>query len=66
MGTARYATGLGRAVAWFWGVVHNRVQDRVERSNDQLKMLLIRASMGAQVTAAVELTPVQTPHYRTA
>jgi biopolymer transport protein ExbB len=66
IGTALYATGLGIAIALFCVVFHNLFQDRLERINDQLKMLLIRASMGARTTAPVELAQQPAAHYRTA
>lgn len=53
IGTALFATGLGIAIALFCVVFHNFFQDSLERINDQLKMLLIRASSGARVQAEV-------------
>jgi biopolymer transport protein ExbB len=67
IGTALYATGLGIAIALFCVVFHNLFQDRLERINDQLKMLLIRASMGARTaldTPAAQ--PADAIHFRTA
>lgn len=66
IGTALYATGLGIAIALFCVVFHNLFQDRLERINDQLKMLLIRASMGARTSTAQELPQAPAAHYRTA
>jgi biopolymer transport protein ExbB len=67
IGTALFATGLGIAIALGCVVFHNFFQDRLERINDQLKILLIRASMGAQ---PVDETHVQSAEpmaqYRTA
>ncbi len=62
IGTALFATGLGIAIALFCVVFHNFFQDSQERINDQLKMLLIRASSGARVQGEVPhraLNPVQ-------
>lgn len=66
IGTALFATGLGIAIALVCVVFHNLFQDRVERINDQLKMLLIRAAMGARTSAPVEMPRPVTQHYRTA
>ncbi|MFF7710944.1 MotA/TolQ/ExbB proton channel family protein [Pseudomonas sp. NPDC007930] len=66
IGTALYATGLGIAIALFCVVFHNLFQDRVERINDLLKRLLIRAAMGART--ADELAPAhheRAPQLRT-
>lgn len=43
IGTALFATGLGIAVALICVVFHNFFQDRQERINEQLKIVLIRA-----------------------
>ncbi|AMB86910.1 biopolymer transporter ExbB [Pseudomonas agarici] len=62
IGTALFATGLGIAIALFCVVFHNFFQDSLERINDQLKMLLIRASTGARVQGEVAhrvASPVQ-------
>ena len=66
IGTALFATGLGIAIALFCVVFHNFFQDSLERINDQLKILLIRAATGAR--AQDEVTHrVPTPlHSRTA
>eukprot|EP01132_Coremiostelium_polycephalum_P016026 gene16026-19306_t len=66
IGTALFATGLGIAIALFCVVFHNFFQDSLERINDQLKILLIRAATGARVQGEVpHLVP--TPlHTRTA
>lgn len=66
IGTALFATGLGIAIALFCVVFHNFFQDSLERINDQLKILLIRAATGARVQNEVpHLLP--TPlHSRTA
>jgi biopolymer transport protein ExbB len=66
IGTALFATGLGIAIALFCVVFHNFFQDSLERINDQLKILLIRAATGARVQSEVpHLVP--TPlHSRTA
>jgi len=57
---------LGIAIALFCVVFHNFFQDSLERINDQLKILLIRAATGARVQGEVpHLVP--TPlHSRTA
>ncbi|POD31834.1 biopolymer transporter ExbB [Pseudomonas syringae pv. syringae] len=67
IGTALFATGLGIAIALFCVVFHNYFQDSLERINDQLKILLIRASSGARVHDEAE-HPVASaqPKYRTA
>ncbi|OLF54318.1 MotA/TolQ/ExbB proton channel family protein [Pseudomonas chlororaphis] len=66
IGTALFATGLGIAIALFCVVFHNFFQDSLERINDQLKMLLIRAATGARVQDEVPHR-VPTPlHSRTA
>ncbi|AIS12951.1 biopolymer transporter ExbB [Pseudomonas chlororaphis subsp. aurantiaca] len=65
IGTALFATGLGIAIALFCVVFHNFLQDSLERINDQLKMLLIRAATGARVQDEVPQR-VPTPlHSRT-
>lgn len=51
IGTALFATGLGIAVALICVVFHNFFQDRQERINEQLKIVLIRAR-GAAAPAA--------------
>lgn len=67
IGTALYATGLGIAIALGCVVFHNLFQDRQGRINDLLKMLLIRAAMGARPLAEVHLAAPAAPgHYRTA
>ena len=43
MGTALYATGLGIAIALLCLVGNNYLQSRMERINELLKVLLIRA-----------------------
>lgn len=50
MGTALYATGLGIAIALVCLVSNNFLQNRMERINELLKVLLLRAA-----------TPVQRP-----
>lgn len=65
IGTALYATGLGIAIALFCVVFHNLFQDRLEHINNQLKILLIRASMGARVNKPIEITQRPTAHYST-
>ncbi|WAH59605.1 MotA/TolQ/ExbB proton channel family protein [Pseudomonas silvicola] len=66
IGTALYATGLGIAIALFCIIFHNLFQDRLERINEQLKMLLIRAAMGARTVAETDLLEADAPRYRTA
>lgn len=67
IGTALYATGLGIAIALFCVVFHNLFQDRLERINDQLKMLLIRASMGARTALDTPTAqPADAIQFRTA
>lgn len=67
IGTALYATGLGIAIALFCVVFHNLFQDRQERLNDQLKMLLIGAAMGARPLAEARPAPhAASAQYRTA
>lgn len=67
IGTALYATGLGIAIALFCVVFHNLFQDRLERINDQLKMLLIRASMGARTALDTPTAqPADALQFRTA
>lgn len=51
IGTALFATGLGIAIALGCIIFHNFFQDRLDRINDLLKILLIRASSGADVVA---------------
>ncbi|OPA92155.1 biopolymer transporter ExbB [Pseudomonas fluorescens] len=66
IGTALFATGLGIAIALFCVVFHNFFQDSLERINDQLKILLIRAASGAREQSEVPQR-VPTPlHTRTA
>ncbi|OPA94357.1 biopolymer transporter ExbB [Pseudomonas fluorescens] len=66
IGTALFATGLGIAIALFCVVFHNFFQDSLERINDQLKILLIRAASGAREQNEVPQR-VPTPlHSRTA
>lgn len=50
IGTALFATALGIAIALFGLVFHNLFQDKVERINDHLKILLLRAGMGDSQT----------------
>lgn len=50
IGTALFATALGISIALFGLLFHNLFQDKVDRINDNLKILLIRAGMG-RVTA---------------
>jgi len=63
IGTALFATGLGIAVALLCVVFHNFFQDRQERINEQLKIVLIRArgaaSSPAQAELAEELSPAR-------
>ncbi len=47
MGTALYATGLGIAIALLCLVGNNYLQSRMERINELLKVLLIRAAAPA-------------------
>ncbi|EMH4930796.1 MotA/TolQ/ExbB proton channel family protein [Serratia marcescens] len=47
MGTALYATGLGIAIALLCLVANNFLQSRMERINELLKVLLIRAGQPA-------------------
>ncbi|QJI28070.1 MotA/TolQ/ExbB proton channel family protein [Pseudomonas sp. ADAK18] len=66
IGTALFATGLGIAIALFCVVFHNFFQDSLERINDQLKMLLIRAATGARVQGEVPHLVPNPMHSRTA
>jgi biopolymer transport protein ExbB len=67
IGTALFATGLGIAIALGCIVFHNLFQDRLERINDLLKILLIRAGSGARFSEApVTNTHEAAPVYRTA
>ncbi|RMW06410.1 MotA/TolQ/ExbB proton channel family protein, partial [Pseudomonas coronafaciens] len=67
IGTALFATGLGIAIALFCVVFHNFFQDSLERINDQLKILLFRASSGARVQDEMSHpVTVPQPNYRTA
>ena len=66
IGTALFATGLGIAIALFCVVFHNFFQDSLERINDQLKMLLIRAATGARVQGEVPHLVPSPLHSRTA
>ncbi|RRW47408.1 MotA/TolQ/ExbB proton channel family protein [Pseudomonas luteola] len=67
IGTALFATGLGIAIALGCVVFHNFFQDRLERINDQLKILLIRASMGAQPVDEAHVQSAESmAQYRTA
>ncbi|MBV8658322.1 MAG: MotA/TolQ/ExbB proton channel family protein [Burkholderiales bacterium] len=52
IGTALLATALGIAIALFGLVFFNHFQERVERINDHIKILLLRAGIGSQVEAA--------------
>ncbi len=45
IGTALYATALGIGVALYGLLFFNRFQEKVERINDNLKILLLRAGM---------------------
>jgi biopolymer transport protein ExbB len=47
---ALFATALGIAIALLGLVFHNLFQDKVERINDHLKILLLRAGMGSAQT----------------
>lgn len=66
IGTALFATGLGIAIALFCVVFHNFFQDSLERINDQLKILLIRAATGARVQSEVPHLVPSPLHSRTA
>lgn len=59
IGTALYATGLGIAIALVGLVCNSHLQDRLELINDHLKMLVLRAGMGAtsHAPAAVQSAP---------
>jgi biopolymer transport protein ExbB len=46
IGLALFATALGIGIALFGLVFHNMFQEKVERINDHLKILLLRAGMG--------------------
>lgn len=63
IGTALFATGLGIAVALLCVVFHNFFQDRQERINEQLKIVLIRArgaaSWPTQAELAEDLSPAR-------
>lgn len=63
IGTALFATGLGIAVALICVVFHNFFQDRQERVNEQLKIVLIRARGAAgsptQAELAEDLSPAR-------
>jgi len=54
IGTALFATGLGIAVALVCVVFHNFFQDRQERLNEQLKIVLIRARGAATLADPAE------------
>ncbi|MDI9738389.1 MotA/TolQ/ExbB proton channel family protein [Stutzerimonas stutzeri] len=58
IGTALYATALGIAIALVGLVCNSHLQDRLELINDHLKMLLLRAGMGAVPAQG----PVVAPH----
>jgi biopolymer transport protein ExbB len=47
IGTALFATALGISIALFGLVFFNHFQERVERINDHLKILLLRAGIGS-------------------
>ncbi len=66
IGTALFATGLGIAIALFCVVFHNFFQDSLERINDQLKILLIRAATGARVQGELPHLVPAPLHSRTA
>ncbi|NVL28611.1 MotA/TolQ/ExbB proton channel family protein, partial [Pseudomonas syringae pv. actinidiae] len=67
IGTALFATGLGIAIALFCVVFHNYFQDSLERINDQLKILLIRAASGARVQGEMpHPVAIPQPNFRTA
>ncbi|MGY2289789.1 MotA/TolQ/ExbB proton channel family protein [Pseudomonas sp. SDO528_S397] len=66
IGTALFATGLGIAIALFCVVFHNFFQDSLERINDQLKILLIRAASGARLQGEVPHRAPTPLHSRTA
>ena len=66
IGTALFATGLGIAIALFCVVFHNFFQDSLERINDQLKILLIRAANGARVQGEIPHLVPSPLHSRTA
>ncbi|WP_380182807.1 MotA/TolQ/ExbB proton channel family protein [Kalamiella sp. sgz302252] len=51
MGTALYATGLGIAIALLCLVSNNFLQNRMERINELLKVLLLRAATPVQRAA---------------
>jgi len=51
MGTALYATGLGIAIALVCLVSNNFLQNRMERVNELLKVLLLRAATPVQHAA---------------
>ncbi|WP_273863020.1 MotA/TolQ/ExbB proton channel family protein [Pseudomonas sp. LA5] len=61
IGTALFATGLGIAVALLCVVFHNFFQDRQERINEQLKIVLIRARGAASSPAQAELAEDLSP-----
>jgi len=50
MGTALFATGLGIAIALVCLVSNNFLQNRMERVNELLKVLLLRAATPTQVS----------------
>ncbi len=52
MGTALFATGLGIAIALVCLVSNNFLQNRMERINELLKVLLLRAATPTQATHA--------------
>ena len=54
IGTALFATALGISIALIGLVFHNLFQDKVDRINDNLKILLIRAGMGRATAVAAE------------
>jgi len=52
IGTALFATALGISIALFGLVFFNHFQERVERINDHLKILLLRAGIGSKFLGA--------------
>lgn len=66
IGTALFATGLGIAIALFCVVFHNFFQNSLERINDQLKVMLIRAASGARVQDEIPHAAPAQPQYRMA
>ncbi|MBV1775932.1 MotA/TolQ/ExbB proton channel family protein [Burkholderiaceae bacterium DAT-1] len=48
IGTALFATALGIAIALFGLVFFNHFQERIDRINDHIKILLLRAGIGTE------------------